>query len=187
MENRKPVDRRINRTRTRLRNALVKLILEMPYDQITVQNILDEADVSRSTFYAHFQDKEALLQEGLPDDILSYGLNDSDSLLPAVTGMFAHVLEGRAWLEAMGGNAGMMLVSQMARQRMVENWLSHIERWQQANGALKMPETAVAHYLTGALMALLLWWINEGMPQTPQQMNTMFQQLAGEGVAQWVR
>ena len=57
MESRK-VDRRIQRTRQLLDDALIELILEKGYDNITVQNIVDQANVGRSTFYAHFLDKD---------------------------------------------------------------------------------------------------------------------------------
>ena len=174
-------DRRKRRTRNRLRQGLLELILEKPYDEITVQDILDRADVSRSAFYAHFRDKDDLLRMGLPDDIVSYGLDTGESFLPAVTGMFAHVQEGQAWYQAMQGNAAMMLISQMSRQRMVENWVAYIEQLP----GIEFPITAVAHYLTGALMSLLMWWINNGMKESPEQMNEMFQSLAGEGLKQW--
>lgn len=54
------VDERTRRTRTRLSNALVALILEKPIDKLTVQEVLDRAGVGRSTFYLHFRDKDDL-------------------------------------------------------------------------------------------------------------------------------
>jgi AcrR family transcriptional regulator len=175
-------DRRKRRTRTRLREGLLALILEKPYDEITVQDILDRADVSRSAFYAHFRDKDELLLMGMPNDILSYGLDTSETFLPSVAGIFAHMKEGQAWFQAMQGNAAMMLVSQKSRQRMVENWVTHIEQWRMAGHPMPFPATAVAHYLTGALMSLLIWWTNNGMKESPEEMNEMFQYLAGKGV-----
>ena len=50
-------DRRSRRTRQILGNALVELMLEKRYADITVQDILDRADVGRSTFYTHYTDK----------------------------------------------------------------------------------------------------------------------------------
>src|SRR6476661_3513557 len=55
-------DRRSRRTRRTLAEALVALMLEKRYDTITVQEIIDRANVGRSTFYAHYMDKEDLLQ-----------------------------------------------------------------------------------------------------------------------------
>jgi len=60
VENKKD-DRRTMRTRSALKDALIQLILEKHYEEITVQNIIDRANVGRSTFYAHFHDKEDLL------------------------------------------------------------------------------------------------------------------------------
>jgi len=57
-------DRRVQRTRRLLHQALMSLILEKKYETITVQEILDRADVGRSTFYMHFQHKDELLFSG---------------------------------------------------------------------------------------------------------------------------
>ncbi|MCB0097425.1 MAG: TetR/AcrR family transcriptional regulator, partial [Caldilineaceae bacterium] len=54
-------DRRIQKTRRALQDALLTLIVERRYDKITVQDILDRANVGRSTFYAHYRDKDDLL------------------------------------------------------------------------------------------------------------------------------
>src|SRR6266511_3052594 len=60
-------DRRVRRTRRTLHEALIALILERGYERVTVQDILDRADVGRSTFYAHYRDKEALLLTSFDD------------------------------------------------------------------------------------------------------------------------
>ncbi|WP_067863526.1 TetR/AcrR family transcriptional regulator [Nocardia shimofusensis] len=55
------VDRRVRRTRTQLHRALIELMLERDYARISVRDILDRADIGRSTFYTHFRDKDDLL------------------------------------------------------------------------------------------------------------------------------
>lgn len=60
-------DRRIQKTTNLLREALVSLIAEKPYDSIVVKEILDRANVGRSTFYTHFRDKDDLLISGIHD------------------------------------------------------------------------------------------------------------------------
>jgi AcrR family transcriptional regulator len=62
-----PTDRRVRRTQDLLRRALLSLIQEKGYDRITVQDILDRADIGRSTFYAHYRDKDDLLRAGFQD------------------------------------------------------------------------------------------------------------------------
>ncbi|EHK58261.1 TetR/AcrR family transcriptional regulator [Allomesorhizobium alhagi] len=59
------VDRRVARTRTALYDALVALIRRKDYDLITVQDILEEANVGRATFYAHFTSKDDLLKRAV--------------------------------------------------------------------------------------------------------------------------
>ncbi|MBV7330001.1 TetR/AcrR family transcriptional regulator [Chloroflexi bacterium TSY] len=62
-------ERRRLRTRQRLLNSTAALLVELGYDTLTVQDITDDADVARATFYIHFQDKEeavwAVLEEHL--------------------------------------------------------------------------------------------------------------------------
>ncbi|MCB0141244.1 MAG: helix-turn-helix transcriptional regulator, partial [Caldilineaceae bacterium] len=58
----KTVDRRVRRSRKLLGEALLELVVEKPFGDITVQDIADRADMNRATFYLHFQSKEELLQ-----------------------------------------------------------------------------------------------------------------------------
>ena len=58
------VDRRVRKTRRALSRALIELVLEKGYEDVSVQDILDRADIGRSTFYAHFESKEMLLVNG---------------------------------------------------------------------------------------------------------------------------
>ncbi|NJR12632.1 TetR/AcrR family transcriptional regulator [bacterium] len=57
---RKP-DRRIQRTRQLLRDALLSLIADKGYHEITVQDVTDRANVARTTFYLHYKDIDDLL------------------------------------------------------------------------------------------------------------------------------
>src|SRR5438093_4829455 len=63
----KPPDRRVQRTRKLLQDALVSLMIEKGYEATTVQDIIDRANLGRATFYAHFADKETLLVSRLED------------------------------------------------------------------------------------------------------------------------
>ncbi|MBI3439910.1 MAG: TetR family transcriptional regulator, partial [Proteobacteria bacterium] len=58
-------DRRIQKTRQLLHDALASLIREKPYDAISVSDVLERANVGRSTFYMHFRDKDELLASGI--------------------------------------------------------------------------------------------------------------------------
>lgn len=73
------MDRRIRKTREALYSAFVALVVEKGYDQLSVQDIIDEADVGRTTFYAHFKTKDELLRFGFTQ------LREDLGLLPRAT------------------------------------------------------------------------------------------------------
>ena len=79
--NPRQLDRRVRRTRRRLKEALLGLIQERPYEAVTVQNIIDRADVGRSTFYSHFRSKEELLFDGFGQTLETF----TRALLPSTS------------------------------------------------------------------------------------------------------
>ena len=77
------IDRRINRSRKVLKDAFISLLEKKSFEEITVTDIVMSADVNRSTFYSHFQDKEALMLS-IMDELLS-GIVDSIHHSPSGT------------------------------------------------------------------------------------------------------
>jgi len=65
VKNHHDADRRVQHTRSLLHGALASLVHAKPYDEIVVREILARADVGRSTFYAHYRDKDELLEQGI--------------------------------------------------------------------------------------------------------------------------
>src|SRR6266478_6167941 len=66
-QSKQKMDARVRRTRDSLGDALVALMQEKPFDSIIVQDVLDRAGVGRSTFYAHYRDKEDLFLSDVED------------------------------------------------------------------------------------------------------------------------
>jgi len=58
----KPIDRRVARTRAMLEQALVSLVPKKGYEAITIEDICDAANIGRSTFYGHYTGKDDLMR-----------------------------------------------------------------------------------------------------------------------------
>jgi AcrR family transcriptional regulator len=172
-----PKDRRVQRTRRALRDALVALILERGWDAVSIQHVCDRANIGRSTFYTHFADKEDLLVGGL-DDLGK----DLRPLLPAgsgarplafVRGMIDHAHEQRRLFRAVIGKRSGHVIHQRFRQLLLE-----LVREDLRGVAAAGPELdATAHYVAGALFEMLIWWLDTRNSFQPSDVEKLFHQL----------
>src|ERR1041384_7324401 len=102
----KKTDARVRRTRDALGDALVALMQEKSFETITVQDVLDRAHVSRSTFYTHYSDKDDLLMSDAEEffEALSMALSThgdkSDRVFP-VKEFFAHLADVQPFFKAL--------------------------------------------------------------------------------------
>ena len=115
-------DRRVRRTRKLLHDAFISLAIEKGYEKTTIQDILDRADVGRSTFYVHYRDKAALLTTSFDDmgEQLQRQLADVsaaspiDVALPAAL-LFEHAYRNQRVYRALCGHQGGALVQRHLR------------------------------------------------------------------------
>jgi AcrR family transcriptional regulator len=180
-------DRRSKRTRQSLGDALVELMLEKRFDDITVQDILDRANIGRSTFYAHYTDKEQLLMgeiERMIHQLNAYTTETGhphNGLLPSLE-LIRHVQQQRRLMQAfMWGQGADMLIKGFQEQvsKIVEQNLLSLTG-DQADFSVPLP--VVANFVASTILMLMRWWIENDMHQTPAQMDAMFQKLVMPGV-----
>jgi AcrR family transcriptional regulator len=185
---RQKVDRRILRTRDRLGDALVALMQEKPFDDITVQEVLDRAGVSRSTFYVHYRDKDDLFLSDVDEflDFMANGLSrheEKSERVAPVRELFAHVGQAQRLYAALveaGRIADFIELAEEHFARGIERRLTEIPRAQGIADAARAP---LAHALAGAMLSMLQWWLDRGMPESPEQMDTIFHQMVWSGVS----
>jgi len=169
----KKLDARVRKTRDALGDALVELMQEKPFDSITVQDVLDRANVGRSTFYSHFSDKEDLqisdadeFFEGIAMALSVHG-DTSDRVFP-VKEFFMHIREAKQFVEALKSSGKMhenLGLAQGHFARGIERRFKELPR------AALIPERerAIRAFANaGALLSLLNWWIDRGMKETPE-------------------
>ena len=117
----KKVDQRVRRTRDRLGDALVELLVQKPFDDITVQDVLDGAGVSRSTFYTHYRDKNDLFLSDVEEFFESMAtalsrFGDKSERVAPVLELFAHIGESRPFYNALVESGRIHDVMQLGQQ-----------------------------------------------------------------------
>lgn len=182
------VDRRVRRTRALLGQALRDLILAKPYESITIQEITDQADLNRATFYLHYASKEELLMDSLEQqfDALVEQLAMEKNGRP----MWENPVTVRLIFEYVAANADLFKVllgpqGQGYVMYRVINYIAQVdeEELESAFGqdALPIPNAILARHFAGALFALISWWLEHNMPYSPTYMAETIQQLCMAG------
>jgi len=184
--NQERVDRRVDRTVTALRKALIDLILEKHYDSITVQDIIDRANVGRSTFYLHFRDKEDVLVGDWKRFLdMMVGHIDFEK---AATGRFVpirelmdHLKEYHTFYRALvksGKSERLFAVGTTYLTEQIEPKVTAAV----GDRSTDVPPAIAAHYLAIQIFATLRWWLDQNMPYSPEEMDKIFHSLVGPGL-----
>ncbi len=188
MREKREVDRRIQRTRQMLSEALFALIVEKGYDAITVQDITERANVGRATFYLHYKDKEALLTESLKqlaNELMQDVETRSDSPSTYKTlsiRAFQHVAQHHELYHVLLGKDGPPIIAIDMRgylATLIQKYviIPLLER----GTALIEPELLSTH-AAGSLMALITWWLDSQLVPSAEEMGDLFWRLITPGV-----
>ncbi len=183
----KKIDRRVRATRDNLGDALIALMHEKPFESITVQQVLDRAKVSRSTFYSHYSDKNDLFLSDVEDffEMMSTALirhNDTSNRVAPVQEFFAHVGEMRQFISLVTAAEKFRDVFDLGQghfARGIEQRLSTLPATRNLSSTRR---SALAHASAGSLFSLLNWWLAHGSSATPAQMDALFHQSLWSGI-----
>lgn len=167
-------DRRIQRTREALRDALLTLLPEVGWDGIDVAMLCEMANIGRSTFYLHYTDKAALLR-GTFADLQSHLLR---TIAPSqqgrpfafLPGLLAHVFEQQEVFRSLLGRRSGQAVQDHMRDVL-------IDLFAQTDTADEQPGSiadARPHMLAGSLMQLMVWWLASAKDLTPKEVEAHF-------------
>lgn len=179
------MDRRQQKTREAIFSAFGSLLGEKRYSRITVQDIIDRANVGRTTFYAHFETKEDLLRalcEALfghivgsaADSTHTHGLYAGRG---APESVFCHLLQH---LQENDRNILGLLSCESSEifLRYFKNSLNELIRMQFVNqnrrANLDIPLDFLINHVSGSFVEMVLWWIQQGMALAPVEMDRYF-------------
>jgi len=182
----KKVDRRIQRTRRLLQQAMIELIAEKGYEATSIQDITNRANVARTTFYLHYSDRDELLFRSVRDMIeeLLSAMQPGSEGTPA---SFEHIAQHADFYRAILGEHGSPafisrlrdFVADAVRERMLS----------QITGPDKKPRVPLdfmTHYLVGAYVGVAAWGLHNEMPYSTAEMAQMVNDLADRG-AMWAK
>jgi AcrR family transcriptional regulator len=171
------VDRRVRRTKKLLKEALVALTLERGYEDLTIQDITERADIGYRTFFRHYADKDALLKAVLasiqmelrelmtlpsPEVFADSGMDVADFTDNAI--LFRHVREHCDLYRVLLRSERTIVESVM------EFSMSELEKNFGDMPAPGVPLDIIANHVIGATIAMVRWWLDNELQQSPEQM-----------------
>ena len=179
------MDRRQKRTREAIINAFTLLLAKENYNQISVQQIIDTANIGRTTFYSHYETKESLLEDlcgelfghivdtaqGLPHGHYHFSCGNSED------SVFLHLL----WHLQENNYNILQLLSSQNNDIFLHYFKSNLQKLIQLQYAekgllkkSKLPQDFLVHHISSSFVDTVDWWISKGMKESAEQITEYF-------------
>jgi AcrR family transcriptional regulator len=178
-------DRRVLNTRNKLGDALVELMQEKSFDEITVQDVLDRAGVGRSTFYAHYSDKQDLFMSDVEDffrlmsTLLTRTKASRERIVP-MREFLSHMADVGEFHAALVTSGKLRDVFELGQGFFVR---SIKERLLLADVKMQSAELdAYAEAMAGAMFSQMMWWIDHKNLLSPEAMDALFHRMLWSGL-----
>ena len=177
------MDRRSKKTRESILQSFGNLLKKKSYDRITVQEIIDGADVGRATFYAHFPSKDDLLKTTcvelfdhvFPTPSKQKKKDDFEDLhveTDEITHIFFHLKKNKYnLLNALIRDGNTLFLFY---------FIEYVDRYIAAHLLKKkrhsrdIPESFLSRHISTTFMDLVQWWIDDGAKREPEEMAEIF-------------
>lgn len=169
------MDRRQKKSREAIFSAFSNLLETKSFNNITVQEIIDKANVGRSTFYAHFGTKDELLQEmctEIFEHIFSNKLSvecshdfseTEQGLKEELTHLLYHLKDNKGNIIGLFNSESSEMFIKYFREYLAKIFLRFPECFIE-----DIPQEFTLNHLTGSFTEAIKWWIQGGLKQTPE-------------------
>ena len=192
-------DRRVLKTKAQLRTALTGLLEKKPLQEITVEELCEACDINRGTFYLHYPDVRALLDE-IVDDLMTQfeamlgSFRPNEMLLRSgvqaeyqvadaagpLRGIFHFVAQNadicRVLLCGPQETAFVSKVNQLVRERVLDEWADLMGK------ESRLGYGYVFSFFVAGCIGLLKQWLEQGMPLAPDEMAAVVEGIITKGV-----
>jgi AcrR family transcriptional regulator len=158
---------------------------------VTVQDIVDRANVGRSTCYTHFLDRRELLLTGVAElheflaqqrAALDGSAAASARLLPYSLPLFQHIQRNFRICRVLLGSQSGAIGEPHMRRILTDLVRQEIAASVPPNVTPAVPLDVVVHYTVSALIGLLTWWTDEQLPCSPEEIYRQFRALTLPGI-----
>ncbi|MDF2834381.1 MAG: TetR family transcriptional regulator [Paenibacillus sp.] len=175
MDTEAKVDRRIVKSREAINKAFMELFLAKPFEQITIHDIADKANVNRGTVYLHYSDKYDLLDKSIDariSELLTFcNLHDIGSELISQTPVFNRIF---SYFEEHFPFFDRLFAGQRSfvfRDRLLAFLADSVERKLNAKSESAPSDNEIkAQFLASSFTGFVEWWIRRRMPHPPSHM-----------------
>ena len=181
-------DRRVRKTKTRLRQALTGLMAQKDIKDITVKEITERADVNRGTFYSHYRDiydmiaqvEDALFEE-LGEVMDAYTTADLRAdLVPILEDVFTFVRDNADFCGALLSSR---TDSALFQRLYTVVYGKCLEEWGELYGLKEDPlRDYYLNFMVSGVVGLIQVWVSEGLRHTPREMATLAEGLIRQGI-----
>ena len=179
------MDRRQRKTREAIFQSFISLLSHKNYSSISVQDIIDSADIGRTTFYAHFETKDYLLKE-LCDELFCHIFDSSEGNERAHTHIFECEAPDSVFLHLLrhlqeNDYNIIQLLSSQNNEIFLQYFKSNLQNLIQIQFDKKiiaqksnLPENYLIHHISSSFVNTVSWWISQGMKESPELITEYF-------------
>ena len=165
------MDRRQQKTKIAIHQAMTTLLKKKKFEALTVQDIIDEANIGRSTFYSHFETKEELLEEICREMFAHVFSKGRKGFANRLTHILYHLQDHKENIKAiMYGETEKLFTSYFRdylEQTFCDDLVAHSE----------VPKAFAIQFFTGSFCETIKWWINSDMQMPPEEVVENYQKM----------
>lgn len=177
-------DLRVRRTHKLLWEALMTLMTERKFEDISVKEICDRAMVHRTTFYKHYEDKYELLTRGMRQthEMLIAELELVGKDTSSYARFFAYVAIHERFYRVMLSSNGVGSFQMQLQHHFADSIATEMQRLEKGGQTSLIPPSLLAQFYAGAIVSSLTWWFSHDLSSSPEQMGNYVQNLLGKTI-----